>query len=94
VQEFVVLPLEPGTIHPILAEVLPEGRVVRDIIHVQIERGGRLAFGAYDNFHRECVVCWQAVPRELLEQLRNSGVLRSWESVPAEPSTDRKTGAV
>src|SRR5438094_4041514 len=37
VQEFVVLPLEPETVRPILAEVLPEGRVVLDIIHVQIE---------------------------------------------------------
>jgi hypothetical protein len=80
VQEFVVLPLEPETVRPILAEVLPEGRVVREIIHVQIERGGRLAFGAYDNFHRDCVVCWPAVPHELLEHLRVSGVLRSWET--------------
>ncbi|MGH7173881.1 MAG: hypothetical protein ACRELG_26685, partial [Gemmataceae bacterium] len=51
-QDFVVLPLEAETIRPILDEVLPEGRVVHDIIHVQIERMGRLEFGAYDNFHR------------------------------------------
>jgi hypothetical protein len=84
VQEFIILPLEPETIRPILAEVLPEGRVVRNITHVQIERAGRLAFGAYDNFHRDCVVCWPAVSRELLEQMRVSGVLRSWEPAPAE----------
>ena len=28
----------------------------RGIIHVQIEAGGELAFGAYDNFHRDSVV--------------------------------------
>jgi len=85
VQQFIVLPLEPDTIRPILSEVLPEGRVVRDISHVQVERAGRLAFGAYDNFHRDCVVCWSAVPRELVEQLTVSGVLRSWEFAPTEP---------
>jgi hypothetical protein len=90
VQEFVVLPLEPETVRPILAEVLPEGRVVRDIIHVQIERAGRLAFGAYDNFHRDCLVCWPAVPQELLEQLRVNGVLRSWELAPTEARTGRE----
>jgi hypothetical protein len=84
VQGFVVLPLESETVRPILDQILPEGRVVRDIIHVQIERGGRLEFGAYDNFHRECVVCGAAVSRELLERLRVSGVLRSWKSAPAD----------
>jgi hypothetical protein len=83
-QDFVVLPLEPESITPILNEILPEARVVRHIIHVQIERGGRLEFGAYDNFHRDCVVCWAAVPQELLRRLQVSGVLRSWEPAPAD----------
>jgi hypothetical protein len=83
VEDFIVLPLDTQTARPILAEVLPEGRVVRDITHVQIERRGRLAFGAYDHFHRDCVVCWSPVPRELLEQLQTSGVLRSWEPAPS-----------
>ncbi len=79
VQEFLVLPLESETIRPILAQVLPRRRLVRDIIHVQIERGARLAFGAYDSFHRDCVVCWPPITPEFLEQLRLRGVLRSWE---------------
>src|SRR5438552_2787504 len=51
VQDLVVLPLEPDGIRAILDAVLPEGRVVHDIVHVQIETAGRLEFGAYDNFH-------------------------------------------
>ncbi len=85
-QDFVVLPMEPEMIRPILDEVLPEGRVVHDIIHVQIERKGQMAFAAYDNFHRSCVVCWgDNVSHELLERLRLSGVLRSWELNLSEP---------
>jgi hypothetical protein len=86
VLDFVVLPLEPETIRPILDEVLPEGRAVHHIIHTQIERKGQMEFGAYDNFHRDCVVCeGDSVSRELLEKLRLSGVLRSWELHLSEP---------
>lgn len=83
-QDFVVLPLEAENIRRILAEILPSGRVVHDIIHVQIEKNGRLAFGAYDNFHPECIVAWSAVPRALLDQLQAKGILRSFELAPAE----------
>jgi (2Fe-2S) ferredoxin len=77
--DFVVCPLEPETIKQILSEVLPEGRVVHQIIHIQIERDGEIAFGAYDNFHPECIVAWPGVPGVLLEQLKASGVLRSFD---------------
>jgi hypothetical protein len=48
------------------------------IIHTQIEKDGRLAFGAYDNFHADCVWVGDAVPRSLLERLKESGVVRSF----------------
>ena len=78
-QDFVGCPLEPETIKPILAEVLPEARVVHQIMHIQIEKDGRIAFGSYDNFHPECIVAGPGVPMALLEQLQASGVLRSFE---------------
>jgi len=77
-QEFVVLPLEHDTIGPICEEVLPEGRIAHNICHVQIEKNGSLAFGAYDNFHPECIGVSGLVPRGLLEQLQSNGVLRSF----------------
>jgi hypothetical protein len=85
VQDFIVLPLEPETIQPILGTVLPDSRFMKDVIHIQIEKDGVLQFGAYDNFHRDCVGCGPGVPHELLERLRVSGVLRSYEADPDHP---------
>ena len=45
-ETFVVLPLEPESIGPILTQVLPNGRIVHAITHVQIENDGRLEFKA------------------------------------------------
>jgi hypothetical protein len=78
-QDFVLLPLEDYSIGPILSEILPEGRIVRHIIHVQIEKGGHLAFGAYDNFHKDCIVAYSVIPEALLAKLQNTGILRSFE---------------
>jgi hypothetical protein len=81
-QDFVIVPMESASIHSILEIVLPEARIVHDIIHVQIEKDGRLAFGAYDNFHKDCIVAWSELPLDLLADLRTSGVLRSYEFAP------------
>jgi hypothetical protein len=78
-QDFVVLPLEAETISLILAGVLPERRVVRDIIHIQIEKEGRLAFASYDNFDPDCIVAWPPISSNLLEELKGNSVLRSFE---------------
>jgi hypothetical protein len=78
-QDFVIVPLESSSIHSILEIVLPESRIVHDIIHVQIEKHGRLAFGAYDNFHKDCIVAWSELPLDLLSDLLASGVLRTFE---------------
>jgi hypothetical protein len=83
VQDFVVLPLEPETIRPILDVVLPDRRFMTDIIHIQIEKDGKIEFGAYDNFHPECIVCFLGVGTNLLDQLKEKGVIRSW-TVPHE----------
>ena len=78
-QDFVVLPLEPDTLRPILAEIMPSGRLVREIVHVQIERGGVLEFGSCDNVHPECVVSGPGVSDDLLAKLLAQGVLRAYE---------------
>jgi len=75
---FVVLPLEVHTVQPILDAVLPASRYMNDIVHIQIEKMGRLEFGSYDNFHAECIVCFHGVPRTTLDRLLASGVITSW----------------
>ena len=83
-QGFVVLPLPSESVRPILDIVLPDNRYLKDILHIQIERGGELQFGSYDQFHPECIVCFPpGVTTEFLEILKGSGVIRSW-SVPHE----------
>ncbi len=75
---FVVLPLTSSTVLPILDVVLPDGRFMKDIIHIQIEKGGKLEFGAYDNFDSQCVGCWLGVSVEFLDELKQEGVIDSW----------------
>jgi hypothetical protein len=83
-QDFVVLPLTPESVRPILDVILPDNRYLDDIIHIQIEKAGELQFGSYDQFHYECIVgSPPGVTPELLNQLQSSGVIRSW-SVPHE----------
>lgn len=84
VQDFVVLPMKPESVRPILNIVLPGNRYIEDIIHIQIEKAGEMQFGSYDNFHHDCIVGFPpGVTPELLDRLQLSGVVRSW-SVPHE----------
>jgi hypothetical protein len=71
--DFVVLPLLPHTVQPILDVVLLNRRFMNDIIHIQIEKNDRLEFGSYDNFHPECIVCFLGVGTDLLDALRDKG---------------------
>lgn len=84
VQDFVVLPLEPETTNPIMGHVLPDSRVIHDVIHIQIEKDGTLQFGAYDNFHDDCIVCGSAVPADLLDELQSKLTIRSWQVAPKD----------
>jgi hypothetical protein len=65
--DFVVLPLTPGTApeieKAIVSKVAFKGYA--GIVHVQIERQGRLAFVACDHFHEDCVWVSEAVPPPL-----------------------------
>jgi hypothetical protein len=79
--DYIILPLEPSNESSIWRALLEGSSFGRDgcLVHVQIARGGRLAFGAYDNFHAECTWAGHAVPVEALETLRLKGVIRSLE---------------
>jgi hypothetical protein len=83
-QDFVVLPLLPESVRPILDLILPDNRYLDDIIHIQIERAGELQFGSFDQFHHECIVGFPpGVTPDMLNRLQSSGAIRSW-SVPHE----------
>jgi len=78
--EFVVIPLNDATVKNIWNEIAVKDHLVHEgIIHVQIECAGKLVFGGYDNFHRECTVAYPGVPETLLEELRTKGVIRGFQ---------------
>jgi hypothetical protein len=79
--DFVVLPVAEETTKA-LRERLSAPGVFHDggvLIHVQVEHAGHLVLGAYDNFHKDCVVAYDPTPESLLEQLKVSGVIRSYD---------------
>lgn len=78
--EFVVVPLEANTVASIFKEIEPEGRIARDIVHIQIEEGGSLVLGAYDNFNADGCVVWEATSEAWLSELQAKGILRSYQA--------------
>jgi len=90
--DFVVLPLKDDTVRPILNIVLPKNRFMKDIVHIQIEKEGKLEFGSYDNFHHECIVCFLGVSTDLLQSLQEGGILRSWGALPRADWGHGRTG--
>jgi hypothetical protein len=72
-QDFIVVPLEPATVGSVFSAI--GGNVPRRILHVQIEKAGKLAFGAYDRFQSGCVFFGPTVSRDLLAELVSDGVL-------------------
>lgn len=50
-----------------------------DLIHAQVEDKGKLVFGAYDNFHNDCVVAYEPFDSAFLEQLKCKNILRGYE---------------
>jgi hypothetical protein len=78
--DYVVLPLTSMGIHKI--EKAIDSKIAfhgsKGIIHVQIESQGEIAFAAYDNFSRDCVVVTSKVPTAVLDELVNAQVLRGY----------------
>jgi hypothetical protein len=73
-QDFVVVPLEPSSSTEIYAAL--GGVIPRTVRHVQIEKDGVLQFGAYDNFHPECIFFGGAVTTQMLESLVSNDILQ------------------
>ncbi len=54
-QDFVVLPLDADTPELIKRQILPRVGIRNRVIHLPIEKGGKLVFAAYDPFDPDCV---------------------------------------
>ena len=58
------------------------GTVPDAIIHIQIEKNGKLQFGAYDNFHPECIFFGTGVKQAVLETLVSQVIMRPYTERP------------
>ena len=65
-----------------------------NLIYVQIAADGRFVFGAYDNFDRDCVVATSRFPKDVLDRLVESGVIRSYDVDASEEPIVVGTGEV
>jgi hypothetical protein len=80
--DFIVLPLTQRSVPAIERAVNSKIAFGKGgIIHVQIEKNGKMAFAAYDNFDHECVVAYPPVNSALLDELIETQVLRNYERV-------------
>jgi len=62
-----ILPLKVGLVSDIVRAV--GGTISRSILHIQIEKDGKFAFAAYDNFHPECIYFGESISADLIERL-------------------------
>jgi hypothetical protein len=72
-QDFLVFPLEPPVAEAVFKRL--GYRVPNRIIHIQIEKDGVLEFGAYDNFHRDCIFWGPALTDAFIQSLVERGIL-------------------
>lgn len=72
---FLILNLEPQFVDRVFSQISRIG-LRENIVHVQVEKDGRIELGAYDNFHSECVVTGPAISEALLAELQAAGVIR------------------
>ena len=79
--DFVVLPLNKESVPEIWKIIAEKDHLTNEegIIHVQIEKNGELVFGGYDNFHKDCVVAYAGIPIELLQVLKERGIIRVFQ---------------
>lgn len=81
--DFLVLPLTLSTVTAIEKALVSKigFKDSRGIIHVQIEKQGRLAFVAYDQFHEDSVWVSSEVSASVLADLVEKRVLYSYKPV-------------
>jgi hypothetical protein len=61
---------------PIMAAV--GGTVPRGIIHIQVQKDGRLELGLYDNFAPKCMFLGLSLTSTFFATLQDAGTLVHW----------------
>lgn len=79
--DFVVVPVTAETAQALHERLSAPGLFHEGgaLIHVQVEHAGQLVLGAYDNFHKDCVVAYEPTSESFLAELKASGVIRSYD---------------
>jgi len=88
-QDFIIVPLEPSMGNKIIAAI--GGTVPKAIIHIQIEKNGLRQFGAYDNFHPECIYFGSAVKQAVIESLISERIIRPYTERRPKREPKRRT---
>jgi hypothetical protein len=73
-QEFVIVPLDSSTIPAIFSKI--GGTIPKSVLHIQIEKNGRLEFAGYDNFHPESIYFGDAVTDACFDSLISERILK------------------
>jgi hypothetical protein len=81
--DFVIIPLDADTTEILLKRVLPRVGLRARVTHIQIEKEGKLLFGAYDNFDADCVWFHSSVGTEFLDSLVACAAIRKYTFRPA-----------
>jgi len=79
-QDFCVLPLDAGKARAILIAL--GGTIPRRVLHVQIQKGGKLELGLYDRFSPDASFFGPSVTLQFLAQLQSEGILMRLTSKP------------
>lgn len=77
--DFVVLPIETETKEIIKRKIIPQVGLRQNVFHVQMEKGGKLVFAAYDNFASDGVWITVDVSEDWLEELLRQKVIEHFE---------------
>ena len=76
--DFIILPIDEDTIQTLKRQILPRIGIHKRVIHAQIEKDGKLVFGAYDNLHPDCVWISKDVPDQFLQELVDSNSIKEY----------------
>jgi len=89
--DFLILPLAPENVEEIEKAIRSKlgFKGANGIIHAQIEINGKIAFAAYDNFHRDMVVVDADFPSTLLDELVTLKILRGYHLAENRDSIDQ-----
>jgi hypothetical protein len=78
----VIIPLNAETISQILPDLLNRIGLRKNVLHIEIEKEGKLLFAAYDQFDEDCVWISEVVGIEFLESLKRDGVITEYKLNP------------